>query len=164
MYTWKIEIVLRSGKEITVYYKGDESSSLDVANKMLIGNENAINGFGDKDHTKHIFVRIGEIASASISEAKGLVQGGVDMNKLPLFKTGDLLKIIKNALEDYDGINENTDDNMYEGYTIYCDDVSEAGKHCLDVVVLETKTHFPWQVGDVDGAVNNKFRIKIERT
>ena len=86
------------------------------------------------------------------------------MNELPLFKTGDLLKIIKNALEDYDGINENTDDNMYEGYTIYCDDVSEAGKHCLDVVVLETKTHFPWQVGDVDGAVNNKFRIKIECT
>lgn len=73
MYTWKIEIVLRSGKEITVYYKGDESSSLDVANKMLTGNENALNGFSDKDHIKHIFVRIGEIASASISEAKGLV-------------------------------------------------------------------------------------------
>ena len=73
MYTWKIEIILKSGKEITVYYKGDESSSLDVANKMLTGNENAMNGFNDKDRTKHIFVRIGEIASASISEAKGLV-------------------------------------------------------------------------------------------
>lgn len=84
------------------------------------------------------------------------------MNKLPLFKTGDLLEIIKDALEDYDGFNEDTPDDMYESYTIYCDDVFENNEHYLDVMVLETSTHYPWQPSDVDGAVNNKFRIKIE--
>ena len=69
MYKWKLEFILKSGKEITVYYEGDENNSDAVAKKMLVGNENIINGFGSKDGTKNIFVKIGEIASASISIA-----------------------------------------------------------------------------------------------
>ena len=69
MYDWKIEIIFKSGKELTVYYTGYENDSLKVANKMLVGNENAMNGFNNADNTKHIFIKIGEIASASISRA-----------------------------------------------------------------------------------------------
>ena len=67
MYSWKIELILNSGKELTVYYRGYENNSEAVANKMLSGNLNTMNGFNNDDGTKHIFVRIGEIASASIS-------------------------------------------------------------------------------------------------
>lgn len=69
MYSWKIELILNSGKELTVYYRGYENNSEAVANKMLTGNLNTINGFSNDDETKSIFVRIGEIASASISRA-----------------------------------------------------------------------------------------------
>lgn len=67
MYKWKIEIIFKSGKELTVYYNGYENDSGKVANKMLTGNDNTINGFGNEDGTKNVFVKIGEIASASIS-------------------------------------------------------------------------------------------------
>lgn len=67
MYNWKLEFVLKCGKELTVYYRGIEDNSSAVANKMLTGNENTINGFSNDDGTKNIFVKIGEIASASIS-------------------------------------------------------------------------------------------------
>lgn len=69
MNRWKIEIILNSGKELTVYYKGNETKSGYVANKMLTGSEGTINGFGNEDGTKNIFVKISEIASASISIA-----------------------------------------------------------------------------------------------
>lgn len=67
MYDWKLELILKCGKELTVYYRGTESDSLAVAHKMLVGSENTLNGFNDYDRTKHIFVNISEIASASIS-------------------------------------------------------------------------------------------------
>ena len=67
MKKWKIEFILKSGKEVTVYYKGYESNSTDVANKMLTGNENTMNGFSNEDDTKNVFVKIGEVATASIS-------------------------------------------------------------------------------------------------
>ena len=63
MYAWKIEFI----KELTVYYRGIENNSDSVANKMLTGNENTINGFSNEDGTKNVFVKIGKIASASIS-------------------------------------------------------------------------------------------------
>lgn len=69
MYKWKIEFVLKSGKELTAYYEGTEGNTADVANKILTGDANSMNGFSDKDKTKHIFIKIGEIASASISIA-----------------------------------------------------------------------------------------------
>lgn len=69
MYKWKIELILKSGKEVTVYYEGIEHSSGDVANKVLTGHENTVNGFSNENNTKNIFIKIGEIASAAISIA-----------------------------------------------------------------------------------------------
>lgn len=69
MYNWKIELIFKSGKELTVYYRGIENNSEDVFDNMLTGNENTMNGFSNDDRTKNIFVKIGEIASASISIA-----------------------------------------------------------------------------------------------
>ena len=69
MYRWKIEIILKSGKELTVYYTSDENNSLAVANEILVGNNNTMNSFMSKDETKNIFVKIGEVASATISVA-----------------------------------------------------------------------------------------------
>lgn len=69
MYSWKIEIMFKSGKELTVYYKGDETSSNDVAKKMFTGNAETLNGFSDENGIKNIFVKIGEIAAISISVA-----------------------------------------------------------------------------------------------
>lgn len=69
MYKWKIEIILKSGKELTVYYEGTESNSYDVASKILVGDLNMMNGFGNKNGTKNIYIRLGEIAYASISAA-----------------------------------------------------------------------------------------------
>ena len=67
MYNWKMEIILNSGKELTVYYRGCENNSDEVARKMLTGNPNNMNGFNNDDGTKNVFVKIGEIASVSIS-------------------------------------------------------------------------------------------------
>lgn len=69
MYNWKIELIFKSGKELTVYYRGIENNSGDVFDNMLTGNENTMNGFSNDDRTKNIFVKIDEIASASISIA-----------------------------------------------------------------------------------------------
>ena len=66
---WKIEVILKSGKELTMYYKGNEDSSDAVARKVLTGNDNTLNGFSNEDDTKNVFVKLGEIASASISVA-----------------------------------------------------------------------------------------------
>lgn len=69
MYNWKLEFILKCGKELTVYYKGAENNSGDVAIKTITGNENIMSGFMNEDGTKNIFVKIGEIASVSISKA-----------------------------------------------------------------------------------------------
>ena len=69
MYEWKIDIILNSGKELTVYYEGDEDNSGDVAKKLFTGDMNTLNGFSNKDRTKNIFVKIGEVAAVSISAA-----------------------------------------------------------------------------------------------
>ena len=69
MCKWKIDIILKSGKEITVYYNGNENTSHAVANTMLAGNESTMNGFSNIDCTENIFVKLGEIAVASISIA-----------------------------------------------------------------------------------------------
>lgn len=83
------------------------------------------------------------------------------MNRLSLFKSGDLFNIIKDALSNYDGTIE-TEKDLYECYEIECEDVFENDKHYLDVKVFETSTHYPWQPGDVEGNLNNLFRVSIE--
>lgn len=84
------------------------------------------------------------------------------MNKLSLFKSGDLYNIIREALLKYDGTLDTENKDLYESYEIECDDVYENNKHYLDVIVYETSTHYPWQPGDVEGNINNQFRITIE--
>lgn len=69
MYRWKIEFILKSGKELTVYCECDIGNSGDVANEILHYKDNNFNGFNNEDKTKNIFVKVGEIASVSISAA-----------------------------------------------------------------------------------------------
>ena len=84
------------------------------------------------------------------------------MNKLSLFKSGDLFNLIRDALLEYDGMIESEDNDLYECYDIECEDVYKNSEHYIIVKVFETSEHFPWQVGDVERKINNQFRIKIE--
>ena len=84
------------------------------------------------------------------------------MNKLSLFKSGDLYAIIREALFNYDGTLETEDKNLHESYGIHCSDVFKDGEHYLDVKVFETSIHQPKQPDDVENNLNNQFRIKIE--
>lgn len=83
------------------------------------------------------------------------------MNKLSLFKSGDLYNIIKNAFSEYDGIITDKRD-LYESYNIECEDVFGNNEHYLSVKIFETSNHYPWQPGDVAENLNNQFKIKIE--
>ena len=67
MYLWKIEVILKSGKELTVYDKNEFKSSNNVAEKFMAGNQNEVVGFGNKDGTANILVRKNEIAAMTIS-------------------------------------------------------------------------------------------------
>lgn len=71
MYRWNVEITLKSGKQISVIYEGRESNSGDVANKVMYGGTNSMNGFYDSTKTHNILVLVGEIAALDISEYKG---------------------------------------------------------------------------------------------
>lgn len=68
-YKWKIDIILKSGKELTVYYVGNENSSSEVANIVINGNDDTFNGFNNIDKSTNILVKVGEIAAMSISLA-----------------------------------------------------------------------------------------------
>jgi hypothetical protein len=67
MNTWKIEMVLSSGKEITGCYIGDEDDSNKVANVLFSGPLNEILGILSEDGLKNILVRRSEIAAMIIS-------------------------------------------------------------------------------------------------
>ena len=69
MNKWKIDIILKSGKELTVYYVGNENSSAEVANIVIGGNADTFNGFSNVDKSTNILVKVGEIAAMSISLA-----------------------------------------------------------------------------------------------
>ena len=83
------------------------------------------------------------------------------MNKLSLFKSGDLYDIIRNTLSEYEGVITDRID-LYESYNVECEDVFENNEHYLSVKVFETSTHYPWQHGDVKNNINNQFKIRIE--
>lgn len=68
MYKWLVVITLKSGKQIEVIYEGSESQSGEVANKVMTGGLNTMNGFFDKTKTHNILVLVGEIAALDISE------------------------------------------------------------------------------------------------
>lgn len=69
MYKWKIDIILKiSGKQLTVYYSGDEDNSNAVANLLLDHSYTSnFKGFPNEDGTKNVFVDVTEIASFTIS-------------------------------------------------------------------------------------------------
>ena len=71
------------------------------------------------------------------------------------------LRIIKNALSEYEGVITDIKD-LYESYDIECEDVFENNEHYLSVKVFETSTHYPWQPSDVENNLNNQFKIRIE--
>lgn len=67
MYKWKIDIILKSGKELTTYDKNELSDSHKVANEFMAGNQNDIISLGNKEGTANICVRKSEIAAMTIS-------------------------------------------------------------------------------------------------
>ena len=64
MYKWKIEIILKCGKEVIGYYEGSEINSIDVAKLYLTDN---FGGITDKNKTKQIIIITSEIAAMTIS-------------------------------------------------------------------------------------------------
>lgn len=69
MYKWKIDIILKmSGKQLVIYYSGNEDNSNAVANLLLDHSYNTyFKGFANEDGTKNVFVDVTEIASFTIS-------------------------------------------------------------------------------------------------
>lgn len=67
MYAWKIKVILNSGKELTMYYAGEENKSEDVARKVVSGVENTFNGFLSEDKKTNILVKASQIAAMEIS-------------------------------------------------------------------------------------------------
>ena len=70
MYRWNVDITLKSGKTINVMYEGIDNASSSVANKIIAGGSNNMNGFYDSTRTHNILVLVGEIAAIDISEYK----------------------------------------------------------------------------------------------
>ena len=66
MNKWKIDIILNSGKELTVCYEGPEMNTGAVAEKVLTGSRNSLVGFASEDGAKNVLITVGEIAAASI--------------------------------------------------------------------------------------------------
>lgn len=72
MYKWKIDIILKiSGKQLAVYYSGNEDNSNAVAELLLNHSySSSFKGFLNEDGTKNVFVDVNEIASFTISVDK----------------------------------------------------------------------------------------------
>lgn len=68
MYKWKIEFILKSGKELTAFYENDKDGSFEVGKELLNGKDNDIIGcFNDENKTKQFFIKRSEIASMIVS-------------------------------------------------------------------------------------------------
>lgn len=67
MYKWKIDIVLKCGKEITGTHTGEEENSLDVAKVLFEGRPDDVIDLGDGQRTTQYFIKKGEIACMAIS-------------------------------------------------------------------------------------------------
>ena len=69
MYQWKIVLHMSSMQALTGYYEGPEKNSGDVANRVIAGASNEFFGlYGDKQKTRNLLVKKGEIVAADISE------------------------------------------------------------------------------------------------
>ena len=68
MYKWKIEFILKSGKELTAFYENDKDGSFEVGKELLYGKDNEVIGcLNDENKTKQIFIKQSEIASMTVS-------------------------------------------------------------------------------------------------
>jgi hypothetical protein len=70
MYKWKLEIILNSGKEITAYYNGNEMTSTDVMNEVLVKHSCTFYGVSNKNRTAEIYIKIADVLVISISAAE----------------------------------------------------------------------------------------------
>lgn len=68
MYKWKLDFILKSGKELTAFYENDKDGSLNVGKELLEGEDDVIIGsLNDRNKTQQIFIRRGDIASMAVS-------------------------------------------------------------------------------------------------
>lgn len=70
-YKWRIDIVLKSGKEFKVAYEGNEDGSADVARNLFSNKRysEVLSFRGTSECNQHVFVIAGEIAAFAISVA-----------------------------------------------------------------------------------------------
>ena len=68
MYKWRIDILLKSGREISGVYEGKENNSLDVGQELL-ANDPSVTIFvlGSLDGTAQLFINRSEVATMAIS-------------------------------------------------------------------------------------------------
>ena len=67
MYTWQIDIWLKSGEKIKARYKGDETSSTEVVKRLLEGKpDNSWMGLIGETDSHNLIVKIGEIVAIDI--------------------------------------------------------------------------------------------------
>lgn len=67
MYRWKIELILKSGKELTVYYESKTAKNSRIVAEEILDNVFRYTNFNNEDDTKAILVRLDEIAAVTIS-------------------------------------------------------------------------------------------------
>lgn len=66
LYLWKIEVMLKSGREIVGYDKNYFSNSIDFA-KYIFSDDSSLISLGNNIGTRNIIIRVDEIAAITIS-------------------------------------------------------------------------------------------------
>jgi hypothetical protein len=66
VYLWKIEVMLKSGREIVGYDKNHFNNSIDLA-KHIFSDDSSLISLGNNIGTKNLIIRVDEIASITIS-------------------------------------------------------------------------------------------------
>lgn len=66
LYLWKIEVMLKSGREIVGYDKNHFNNSIDLA-KYIFSDDSSLISLGNNIGTKNTIIRVDEIAAITIS-------------------------------------------------------------------------------------------------
>lgn len=67
MYKWDVMFLMKNGATVNGIYMGPETTSNDVATKMLIGDVNSFVGISALTNQTALFVRYGDIQACYIS-------------------------------------------------------------------------------------------------
>lgn len=67
MYRWRIDLILKSGKELTVYHESKTAKNSRIAAEEILDDICRYTGFNNEDDTKVILVKRDEIVTATIS-------------------------------------------------------------------------------------------------